>query len=202
MMDILERIEATIDRATQDFDGRDELLRDAAVEIRRLRAGSSVGFLYDNEDTGREFAEQHPVESGEVSDATNVVPATAENLLRELTTAWGELGDSRTKANAEPIGYLKEETEETIEPRFIRTEERTLEWQRRVFNVPVFGEPKHVMSARPLRFSHAKGENLSEMRDLSKREPIGMTGDLCLVWVNQGDLYYQMICGLAKERAV
>lgn len=37
-MDIVERIEATLDRATQDFDGRDDLLKAAAEEIVRLRA--------------------------------------------------------------------------------------------------------------------------------------------------------------------
>ena len=41
-MDILEQIEAILDRATQDFDGRDEVLRRAAVEIRALRATRAV----------------------------------------------------------------------------------------------------------------------------------------------------------------
>jgi len=36
-MDVLDQINAIIDRATQDFDGRDELLKRAATEIRRLR---------------------------------------------------------------------------------------------------------------------------------------------------------------------
>ena len=46
------------------------------------------GWLYDNEDTGREWSENHPIESGEVPDATNVVPGTTDNLLKELLSAW------------------------------------------------------------------------------------------------------------------
>lgn len=60
------------------------------------------GWLYDNEDTGREFSEQHPVDSGEVPDATNIVPANAGNLLNELRTAWVDLADSRQVA-ASPV---------------------------------------------------------------------------------------------------
>ncbi len=36
-MDILTQINATLDRATQDFDGKDDILRAAAEEIRQLR---------------------------------------------------------------------------------------------------------------------------------------------------------------------
>lgn len=36
-MDVLDQINAILDRATQDFDGRDEVLKHAATEIRRLR---------------------------------------------------------------------------------------------------------------------------------------------------------------------
>lgn len=97
MMDIVEQIEAILGRATQDFDGNDEVLRRAADEIKKLRAAAVVGYLYDNEDTGREFAEQHPVDSGEVPDATNVTAATSDTLLLELLTAWKELGDLRQR---------------------------------------------------------------------------------------------------------
>ena len=49
----------------------------------------NIGWLYDNEDAGREYSDSHPVESGEVPDATNIVPATAGNLLIELKSSWG-----------------------------------------------------------------------------------------------------------------
>jgi hypothetical protein len=37
-MDILKQIDAILDRVTQDFDGRDEVLKAAASEISRLRS--------------------------------------------------------------------------------------------------------------------------------------------------------------------
>lgn len=37
VMDIVEQIERVLDRATQDFDGRDEIMSRAAAEIRQLR---------------------------------------------------------------------------------------------------------------------------------------------------------------------
>ncbi|MDW9481759.1 hypothetical protein GOB57_24225 [Sinorhizobium meliloti] len=42
MMDVIEQIEAILDRATQDFDGRDEVLRRAAHEIRTLRGSAAI----------------------------------------------------------------------------------------------------------------------------------------------------------------
>lgn len=59
------------------------------------RAPEANGWLYDNEDTGREYSEDHPVESGEVPDATNIVPATAENLLAELKASWQAWNEDR-----------------------------------------------------------------------------------------------------------
>lgn len=41
-MDVVDQIEAILDRATQDFDGRDEIMRRAADEIVRLRAAESL----------------------------------------------------------------------------------------------------------------------------------------------------------------
>lgn len=37
-MDVVEQIEAVLNRATQDFDGRDGIMQRAADEIKRLRA--------------------------------------------------------------------------------------------------------------------------------------------------------------------
>lgn len=63
-----------------------------------------TGWLFDNEDTGREFSESHPVRSGEVPDAKNVVPATRDNLLSELLASWKGSADDRQE-----ISRLREE---------------------------------------------------------------------------------------------
>lgn len=65
------------------------------ARAKALFSGQSAGWLYDNEDTGREFSENHPVESGEVPDATNVIAATAANLLEELKSVWTMLEEVR-----------------------------------------------------------------------------------------------------------
>lgn len=62
---------------------------DAAPEMQM------AGWLYDNEDTGREYSDDHPVESGAVPDATNIVAATAENLLTELKSSWKAWNEDR-----------------------------------------------------------------------------------------------------------
>lgn len=62
-------------------------------QAKRLYVDSTVGWLYDNEDVGREFSTNHPVESGEVPDATNITPATAPVLLNEMTQAWQMLSE-------------------------------------------------------------------------------------------------------------
>ena len=83
--------------AQADHDGR---LRSAIAEgspqsPHGASGEEAVGWLYDNEDTGREYSEDHPVDSGQVPDATNVVPATAENLLAEMKSAWKAWGEDR-----------------------------------------------------------------------------------------------------------
>ncbi|MCZ7862456.1 hypothetical protein O9X98_13870 [Agrobacterium salinitolerans] len=205
MMDVVEQIDAILDRATQDFDGRDEVLRRAAEEIRALRAASSVGWLYDNEDTGREFAEQHPVESGEVSDATNVAAATAEVLLAELVSAWKELEEARQREReltvvlGEPAGYLKPAGEWAVPPFSIPAAERTEEWAKKVFTEPLYAPSAFVgMRVSPLRFTEASGETLAEMRANVRHDPLYGFGDAVLVWVNQGDLNNHQIAGNAK----
>ena len=49
---------------------------------------SPVGWLFFNPDAGVEFSENHPIESGEVTDAENIREATSETLLEELLSAW------------------------------------------------------------------------------------------------------------------
>lgn len=76
---------------------------------RELHRSHSAGWLFDNEDAGREFSESDPIESGEVPDATNVVPATAEALLMELKMAWTMLEDVRRDRDdlARIVGSMK-----------------------------------------------------------------------------------------------
>jgi hypothetical protein len=171
MMDIVEQIEAILGRATQDFDGNDEVLRRAADEIKTLRAASAVGYLFDNEDTGREFAEQHPVESAEVPDATNVVPATASELLAEVLSAWRELEQLRQR---ERDGFV-------------------------VVDQPLYPDVSPSSSSGQLRFAKVSGDTLLEMRNNIRKEPLYMCGDTVLVWVNQSDLINHQIIGMARE---
>lgn len=63
-----------------------------------------LGWLYHNEDTGTEWSEQHPVESGEVPDATEVRPATLENLKAELMASWVSLAEARDEIAARDLG--------------------------------------------------------------------------------------------------
>lgn len=51
------------------------------------------GWLYFNEDVGTEWSEQHPIESGECPDATDIRPGTATNLLIEMRSAWAMLSE-------------------------------------------------------------------------------------------------------------
>jgi hypothetical protein len=206
MMDIVEQIEAILDRATQDFDGRDEVMRRAADEIKALRAAVSAGWLYDNEDTGREFAEQHPVESGEVPDATNVVAATASALLGELTPAWQELEQARVRERdcavnlGEPVGYLKPISDWAVPPFYIPATERTENWAKNVFTDPVYSRSSiRGVRVRPLRFAKAKAQTREELRANVHNDPLYAIGDTVLVWVNEGDLSEHQIAGSAKE---
>ena len=60
---------------------------DEPGEVERQR-----GWIYFNPDAGTEWAESHPVESGEVDDAEDIRPGTAEELLKQLLPAWRDLG--------------------------------------------------------------------------------------------------------------
>jgi hypothetical protein len=46
--------------------------------------GETEGFAYFNEDAGLEWSLQHPIESGEVPDATEIEPMT----LNEFNRRW------------------------------------------------------------------------------------------------------------------
>jgi hypothetical protein len=65
----------------------------------------SHGWFYFNPDTGTEWAEQHPVESGEVPDAENVRPATLSAVRGEMFDAWEALEAQRC-ANDEAVAAL------------------------------------------------------------------------------------------------
>lgn len=58
------------------------------THIRSELAEEHLGWLYDNEDAGPEYSENHPIESGEVPDAKNVRPATLKALRDDLLNAW------------------------------------------------------------------------------------------------------------------
>lgn len=65
------------------------------------------GWLYTCPDTGIEWSEQHPIESGEVPDAQDVRPATVDTLLSELLAAWSSPTEplaSPAPGPAEPRG--------------------------------------------------------------------------------------------------
>lgn len=71
------------------------------ILVDREDRSDAIGWLYHNEDTGEEFSRSHPIESGEVPDATRVRPATADALLELLTDAWSQIEDARSDAPAD-----------------------------------------------------------------------------------------------------
>lgn len=105
------------------------------AEITSLRsqldeARAPVGYLYHNPDTGTEFSEIHPVESGECDDATDVRPATAEALLNELREAW------RAREDVES-DYLRRHKDAADRADVIRRQETEIELLRSSLNVTV-----------------------------------------------------------------
>lgn len=60
------------------------------------------GWFYHNPDTGYEWSPSHPVESGEVEDATDIRPATARELKDALLQAWSDLEDARDDLSSTP----------------------------------------------------------------------------------------------------
>ena len=51
------------------------------------------GWLYHCPDTGTEWSDNHPIESGEVPDAKDVRPSTLDALHAELMAAWEVLAE-------------------------------------------------------------------------------------------------------------
>lgn len=70
------------------FDIMADRFRAALASVGEAKAD---GWLFFNPDTGTEWSANHPVESGEVDDAENIRPATAEELRQELFEAWEAL---------------------------------------------------------------------------------------------------------------
>ncbi|GEM_PF-5071780 len=70
-------------------------------EVDRLQMARVFdGWLYRNPDTGTEWAEQHPIVSGEVPDATEVRAATATAFQNELIPAWEDLAKETSRRKA------------------------------------------------------------------------------------------------------
>lgn len=71
------------------------------------------GWLFFNPDTGTEWSEDHPHESGEVPDAENVRPATAAALQEQLIEAWQGISEEHA-SKAEAIAHLVGERDAAI----------------------------------------------------------------------------------------
>lgn len=74
--------------------------KDAELEAVRANRTDAHGWLFNNPDTGIEWLEQHPIESGEVPDAENVRPASAEEVVTLLREAWNALAAERAAREA------------------------------------------------------------------------------------------------------
>lgn len=100
--------------------------RHAELERDHVRQNAGqLGWLYHNPDTGTEWAEQHPVESGEVPDATDVMPGSAVHLHHHMICAWDDL--RREEARADRLAKELDEAVKVIEP-FAKAGE--LFWER------------------------------------------------------------------------
>lgn len=82
------------DKELRDLEGA---ISAHTAEIIAVRSADQLGWLYDNEDTGREYSDDHPIDSGSVPDATKIVPATAAYLLAELKSSWKAWSEDRAE---------------------------------------------------------------------------------------------------------
>jgi len=84
-----------------------------SVRLPMAERPNSFGYVYHNPDAGTEWAEQHPVDSGEVPDATDIQAADLAVLHSNLMLAWQENAILRTEkhADAEAIGALRDDLE-------------------------------------------------------------------------------------------
>lgn len=64
-------------------------------------AQAQDGWLYHCPDSGLEWSEDHPHESGQCTDATDVRPATVENLKAQLLDSWEAWAEDRERADAQ-----------------------------------------------------------------------------------------------------
>lgn len=74
-------------RHTQPADTKPE-------DVPGLRTLYPTGYIFHNPDTGIEYSENHPIESGEVPDAENIREATLDELKSELLDAWKALEEA------------------------------------------------------------------------------------------------------------
>lgn len=53
-------------------------------------------------------------------------------------------------------------------------------------------------TVKPLRYTEPEGETLDQMRDHARQHPLAQSGDMRLVWVNEGDLHMHTIFHAAQ----
>lgn len=61
----------------------------APQDVPGLPTRYSIGYIFRNPRTGPDFSPNHPIESGEVPDATDINEAQCDVLLGEMLEAWG-----------------------------------------------------------------------------------------------------------------
>lgn len=124
------------------------------------------GWLYHCPDTGTEWSDNHPLESGEVSDAEDVRPATLDALHAELMAAWEVLAERISPPNpqaGEPVAdpFAGQLAEAQADPEWLakwaispppdpRTKalEEAVNKAIRILSDHKLGEPRRVLDAR------------------------------------------------------
>lgn len=118
-MDVVEQIEGVLNRATQDFDGRDDIMQRAADEIKRLRAlaeragGAKVAELVDGLLDLRDLimrgkrcvTDTGPAVKPVIELASVHILDDAANALEALTTEPAAPG-GRQEAGADAVRFL------------------------------------------------------------------------------------------------
>lgn len=85
---------------SQDYDDTDAMLnemmaRGCEVQSSAVQTQAAFsGYLFCNPDTGIEWNSQHPIDSGECEDATDIHLATFPRLISSLQEAWQALAES------------------------------------------------------------------------------------------------------------
>ena len=78
------------------------MLHQRGERIAQAAPAPHYGWIFLNPDTGIEWSEQHPVESGEAVDAENVRPATLAELKAQMVSAWSDLMDREASDDRAP----------------------------------------------------------------------------------------------------